>query len=300
MNTLQIYTRSYIRDDGTWSMSEKTIASVRKLLDIAPKNSVKWLVFISGLPEESRVSEIKQRTFQKFADLYYDYPDQVNEMHESERYSTGRARQYLFDRFHMQYRYHRELMQDYFMNLDDDDELTNQNILLSFINDPCIQFNDLIGFGLDVPENSKMRSEWYWDIDKFNYSRKYVTTDTQTMFLFLHSFKAIQRLLTRGFNLSKCVSEPYECAEDSYIAIAVSEYNKGNQDDPILVDAICANFIKYNIHENQTSNRQTDEERKKVHDKLLEVGYLYVTGSFYKLAGSGHLLKFIPQKSKAI
>ena len=303
MNTLQIYTRSYIRDNGTWDLSLETIESMKELLSKDVNNSISWVILVSNcqvlksmtLPDST---EIKKRCA---INKLINSSNRVALLEYEGKLSCSEARVELYRRI-TECKFRNEYlirtmrgMPDFFMNLDSDDEIISHEDILAFVNHSDKIEDDLIGFGIKFAGGEAFSDEWTWDIDKFNYSRRYITTDTQTMFLFIHRYSVIEYvLLMRYFFTCKSVGDPNESCDDTLMALEISYgISKGII---FKIGALCSNLILYKIHPGQISEDQQSGYKDTLKVGLAKYGYLYVnSGDYYKVEDK-NLVKFTPIK----
>jgi hypothetical protein len=282
---LTIYTRSYIKSNGDWDLSYETINSVIKILNMT--KDVRWVILVSNYhPGKYQSIKDKYDALTKYGNVSFNFV--------GGRLSCSEARvsiyKFLDKNSEDQFRC------GYFMNLDSDDELINQKKLVELLSHDELMDNDLIGFGLEVPKNNPMHKTWTWNKHKFRYSRRYITTNTQTMFLFLHRFWVISRVLSAhlSYFTTYPVNHPNESCDDTLLCLEMASIRT-----TLTISAVCANFIKYNIHEGQVSENQTSEYKEELGKELKKLGYLYVNSHFYKYR-LGNLIQYTPEKPKGI
>jgi len=301
MNNLLIITRSYVRKDGTWDLSMDTIKSMSELLSRDKSDSIRWMIVRSSClnckldvtPEEIEIINSRVTSKVKLLDV-------------SNQLSCSEARIHLYERIlfedrcdwtHFSHWSKRTWKPDFFMNLDSDDEIADIETILSFVNSDEIE-DDLIGFGLEFTGGEPFSKEWDFNYEKFIYSRRYVTTETQTMFLFLYRVDIIKKAIESyrnkvGYLRSESVGSPNESCDDTLMALEVAESNK-LEPNRFKIGALCANMIRYHIHPGQVSENQQSEYKNKLKETLWDLGYLYVNSGNFYLSKEGRLEKFNP------
>lgn len=304
MNTIEIFTRSYVDEKGHWNLSRDTIDSVIKLFNLDVNNCISWVILVSNYDELNTPKKFDLFDLTKLIDLErYRTMEKLHFIFVKDKLSCSEARVEIYRNIIEYYTQFKSMTRlctsqpDFFMNLDSDDELINYNALIALTNYAPHIKDDLIGFGLEFNGGEPFSDEWTWNIDKFNYSRRYITTETQTMFLFLHSYNIIEYAMQmRRFFKSGPVGDPNESCDDTLMAIEVSYAN--TLSERFSIGALCANLIRYKIHPNQVSENQEAEFKKWLKDKLHEYGYLYVNSENYYIEEFGKIKKFIPVKPR--
>lgn len=286
MEHLVIMTRSYIRPDGTWDMSDKTIESVLDLIN--EDGRVEWVIFISSIGRVSKSEMDRISSFKNKVGVYTYITD--------DRCNTGVARVKLAG-LTLQYM----KTYSYAINVDSDDEvLVRQMLRLLNTELPT----GLIGYGWKTKKGSWAEDQLNLNLDKVNERGRYSTRDLQCPMLFIYdyySLKYISRLSeipTLHFRPQDHVSDS-EYPEDVYLACEISSLKSIDQFNSPRISLIADNLVRYNEHELQNSLRQTSEDKMKSLNTLKEVGYLYVDFKFYKISDdSSKYVEFIPTNHK--
>lgn len=286
MEHLVIMTRSYIRPDGTWDMSDKTIESVVNLID--QDSRVEWVIFISSI---SRASESEMNRIKSLS-----YRDRLHEYISNDMCNTGVARFRLAKAtmLHMK-------TYSYAINVDSDDEV---------LVEPMLRLLDselptgLIGYGWQTKEGSWAEDQLNLNLDKVNERGRYSTRDLQCPMLFIYDYYSLNYISRLDeipaihFKPQDHVSDS-EYPEDVYLACEISLLKSIDQFNSPRISLIADNLVKYNEHELQNSLRQTSEDKVKSLNTLKEVGYLYVDFKFYKVSDdSSKYIEFIPTNHK--
>lgn len=255
-----IYTRSYINEKGEWIMNPKLITQMSKLMKWMPRKLLRWTVLISGVTNEL----LKYQCMMKL-------PKGTHVCIQDSPLSASEARSYIFNYLTKsgvpEY--------NFYMNIDSDDELINHNKLISFINHPKLD-SDLLSFGLELSENSKLPQMFQMSEENMIKHRRYINTESQCMFLFLVSRKVLLDICVNNWVTPLPSSNNNESLEDLRLAIRVAEAER------YKISTICMNFIRYIEHPNQVSNNQESDELDRLHKELKSTKQLFANHKHYK------------------
>lgn len=285
MNHLVVMTRSYIRPDGTWDMTDDTINSVTDVLDVC--SGVDWVVLVSSIDRANPESISRIISLQN--------SDRVHVYMTKFEFNSGMARMAVADR---SLRYMGP--KSYAINLDSDDELLLESTLrLIDSNLPC----GLIGYGR-LTDKDSVHKDWNeLNFDKVNERGIGSTRDLQCFMSFIFDFYSLRCIAhmneskTRYFN-PRVHSTDSEYPEDTHLACEISLIKKLDQFKSPRISIIADNLIKYNEHPNQNSLRQDSNEKSEVLKDLKSVGYLDVDYKFLRINyDSSRYIEFAPENN---
>lgn len=275
MNSLIIYTRSYINSNGDWVMNPNLIDQMHKLYRKTSRKQLRWVVLISGLDNDKLKSECISK-------LPKGTRVGVNKF----QLSASEARKDIINELSKA----RSPIYDFYMNLDSDDELINQDDLISFINYEKFD-SDLISFGLELSEESKLPKIFSMSIENMLENKRYINLESQCMFLFLVSRKVLLDIWVNNWVTPLPKSDPNESLEDLRMAINVAK--KGGY----RISTICQNFIRYIEHPNQVSNNQENGELDRLHLELKSTKQLFANHKHYRFDENNNLITWNPYES---
>lgn len=278
-------TRSYIRPNRDWDMTDETMDSVMTVLDRCSK--VEWVVLVSSIDRVNSESIKKVISLQNL--------DRVHVYLTKSELNSGMARMAVADRS-LRYMGPRS----YAINLDSDDEILLEPILRLVNSDLP---SGMIGYGRLTDENSAHKEWNELNFDKVNRRGIGSTRDLQCFMSFIFDFYSLRCISkmneskTQYFN-PRSHSIHSEYPEDTHLACEISWMKRLDQFKSPRISIIADNLIKYNEHELQNSLRQDRKEKFEVHEDLKSVGYLYVDYKFLKISeSSGRYVEFVPENN---
>lgn len=286
MNRLVLTTKTYVRPNGEIKINETHLRNVTKVLKNTTREEFKWVLIISNCTQDDLTN-----LYDRLGNYLYTNAIKVI---TSWKMSCSQARGYFYDYLSR----NPSIDFDYTFDIDDDDYLINPDKLISIIKGPKM-LSDLIGFGLEVDKEHYYKWDtWDFSEEYFKRARRYVTTDSQTMFLFFHSYRVCKIIQEYNWVTRLPIEDPHEKGEDTKMAIRLAQWNREHKRDfkYLVIGAIQLNLLHYNIHPDQMSNDTLDEDRGLWKSLLLRYGYNYVNvdDEFYKIDDSDNLVKFNP------
>jgi len=285
---LHLYTRSYVDDEGNLKLSPELIKKVDSLLSLDVNYNIDWSILISNMNcDQANLLSKRIGTLKNASRIFLHY--------WANRMSASQARSVILRNLYKLITSGRIIPckicdNSVLMNIDSDDDLINLDKLVSLTNSLTGHEFDLLAFGIDA--NPKPNKFEFWSFTEENLlkGKRYCTLETQTMFLFMHSYHMIPAMI-EGIELP--VGDPNESCEDTKMAINLAKINKG-QENNLRVSVVCENFIDYRIHEGQVSDNQEPEFNAKLGKELRDAGSLYVNHKFYKFTGNNELIEYSP------
>lgn len=276
MNSILIYTRSYIDDEGNWDLNEDLICQMKELLE--GTKLINWLVFCSNVKDPDKLkSKLPKRS------ILLTRPDKKSA--SEARYEILKYLLITSSPIGISY--------SYYMNIDSDDTLNDIDALIKFTEfdeSPC----DMIGFGINPTKSGVFDDMWDFNESTFHKYRRYITEQSQTMFAFLHNYKVVNWIMVNGLYFKPRPLIKISVLDDTEMAVDTARYNSIHAGNPFNIGAIASNFIKYKISDHQISRNIDPVEGKELINRLKVFGDNYVNkGEFYKVTKSG-IKKFNP------
>ena len=280
---LHLYTRSYIKSDGRINLNPDLVHNIGDLLEKG-NGKITWTLLISNIGNSNTIINKETLGINSF---YFDI------VYTSPMLSASEARYKILHQLYNEINrlFYLELPgeNDILMNIDSDDNIINQDKLLNLVNSLTGYEFDLLAFGIKAIPNPNEFESWSFTESKLKLDRRYCTIDTQTMFLFMHSYKYVPEMTYR---ILRSRADPSESCEDTRMAINLAKINSGNKNN-IRVSAVCSDFIEYRIHQDQVSKKQDLESKKEIGSELTEAGNLFVNHNFYKFEDN-ELIEYNP------
>lgn len=275
MNSLIIYTRSYINEKGEWVMNEALINQMNELFKILPRHVLNWCVLISGLGSKSK----------EVTDKYMNIlPSRTLIRYQTEPFSASEARSDLISFLSNP---NESTPYDYYLNIDSDDEIADLSLIEGFVKSNKLDA-DLLGFGLNLVEGTKLPERFNFSEENLLKYRRYITEESQCMFLFIHSRKVLLDIWINSWVTALPKSDPNESLEDLRLAIKVARSER------YKISTICANLINYIESPNQVSNNQELGVISELHRELKKTKQLYANYKHYKYDKNNNLIEWNP------